>query len=546
MRDGYELTLFHEGIRLDARLAYALGLRDGATCWGVWIEGRGRRVATPFSELDDINGNPQAQGPHMVVSPIHPAIWPSSLRIELRLRRKIGMIRSALNQFRKLNLKPHSLSSATGGYQSIILTAFCEHEALTRHTSRSLKELEASIRHIYRSQRSRGDVSRSLQDVRVDVFRQIGRHALASVVGVQARLRLADDERITGWSDGNTSAAEMGDPFLDPTIRQIGSLPWSLDSHQDFSLDDVTARLRDLDLLQIKDHRTFLSAEHLLSTYSTAFINAITKDLKEFRVPLPQPPDVDRAHMQLQDEQAGAVDTLMSMWQSHSHDPVSVRALTTLAYARVWQYPGQKPLRLRYDQTDRMLRPVDKAGHTRGGVIQDGFIRNCEVQASTERTAKAVRRQLRKDMDQPATLLASINRPERSLRLRVIRGEFARESSIVIEVHYSLRVSGSSITPCIYELIDVTSNVLLDEALLIDRLRTWTKDMSTCHQSGVVTMICTPDEWRQRAEKLLGARKRLIKHLQVAGKHFVRTTPNLNGSVRYSVRALSHTVESWS
>lgn len=68
------------GFELDPAAVERVGVFDGSVCWGVW-------VPDPRGEED--------RRKHLLVSPIHPSVWPYLLRLEIKLRDKPGTMATA-------------------------------------------------------------------------------------------------------------------------------------------------------------------------------------------------------------------------------------------------------------------------------------------------------------------------------------------------------------------------------------------------------------------------------------------------------------------
>ncbi|HEU4453203.1 MAG TPA: hypothetical protein VFR81_09080 [Longimicrobium sp.] len=94
----------HErGFHVDAADIERIGVFDKSVCWGVWVpDPRG-------------NGNPH-QRKHLLISPIHPSVWPFLLRLEIKLRDAPGRMAVAAAHLFDSRLNIQLAESAISGH----------------------------------------------------------------------------------------------------------------------------------------------------------------------------------------------------------------------------------------------------------------------------------------------------------------------------------------------------------------------------------------------------------------------------------------------
>ena len=499
MRYGVELPVGRQGIQISDSHAAILGIDDRIEVWGQWVEGRSGRGKFDFPKRPngDRNGareeprptpndegesngehpaepfDPTRQGPHFVLSTIPPDLWPAAFRIEARLQRGSEALQKFLGTLKELNINVLSLDSAIIGFDLQAVTVFAEIPDVTESIEFDLDRIvKQSIPFHARKPsskfRSHNEITEFLEsqefklesrkrlEFRVKAFQAIGRKMHAITAFVEARIRLADalDREV---KELNGKPVQRGG-FLCTNTTHWAGFPWFLsgDAVEDVSRANQEAWMGG-----------FLSGSGDPLQYEV-LIEQLNRTLRDRFVPpspeklgLPSSDDLatgDPYRFADSDSaEAHAQWLLKRHHMEHAHAVVAVRALTTLAYARIW--------RVSLDRDRERVNPMSfLAIRRRGGGFllkaqrprhpaPEGRHRTDEAKAARDESIGELQNQMRAlswEPEHPVDLqgrcvgLASLNSVERSMRIRFLRPWFGREYARHVRMRFSVTANSNS------------------------------------------------------------------------------------------------------
>ncbi len=100
-----DVLLSKSSVRISANSLASIGIRDGSSCWGLWI---------PLKKQIETEENKAA---HFVVSPFPPNSWPNLFRIVLKLEEKSNSLLDAIGIISKeLKMNVHTTACAPSGH----------------------------------------------------------------------------------------------------------------------------------------------------------------------------------------------------------------------------------------------------------------------------------------------------------------------------------------------------------------------------------------------------------------------------------------------
>ena len=123
------------GINFEPHELRPLGISEGSSCWGIWVEGRGWEERT---RLDTIQAAPwtDQQSPHLMVSPLEASAWPRAFTIQILLaRRRFSRVEDAAQHdsfygvtdaLARFGVNVLFAQTAQVGYDLISFIATCE------------------------------------------------------------------------------------------------------------------------------------------------------------------------------------------------------------------------------------------------------------------------------------------------------------------------------------------------------------------------------------------------------------------------------------
>ena len=487
MFDTDEVAIGRLGIRLNQGHFRALGLQDGSTAWGLWVEGRGGRekMGMPPENTDGFDSG--KQGPHLVLSPIYPDLWPSTFRIGARLNREQGALPAFLDSLSRMGVNVLSLDTAIRGFDLLVVEVFANVPRLSEDVSHRLRELDKAVGAL-----TPGDDEKEKRArLRRCVFSEIGQRLVSCAASIEARLK-HDDARLVGAHGENSGMFSSASRWLghrpwfmgaDGCSRVPNSADVSLISHLNGVLplrDDGAGTSSASGDVSLYTHVLRETSEVLRGAFDSRKRTAsgVSKYNND-------PYTVDP----IADEDADIHIERLS--EGHSKPTVVVRGLPTLAYARVWRAfensgGGASAVDfLKFQMEGSLLACVDETQNSTKGQddhdarerqdpedAQLGPLRRqlyaltqqCEAGASaegdddrtngpdpedTESDPKAEesgsedkKPELKDKWFGRWSALASLHHEERSIRLRLLRPWFSRKYAWEVEIPYVIKRVG--------------------------------------------------------------------------------------------------------
>lgn len=112
----------NRGFHIDATALERIGVFHESVCWGVWVPDPRGMTAEP------------RQRKHLLISPIHPSVWPFLLALEIKLRDAPGMMKIAAELLVNSHLNIQFAESAISGHHhatwNVVAEAFDIRAAL--------------------------------------------------------------------------------------------------------------------------------------------------------------------------------------------------------------------------------------------------------------------------------------------------------------------------------------------------------------------------------------------------------------------------------
>ena len=115
MQYGDELEVLEDGPFVAPKLLQMMGISNGATCWGLWT--------TSNSSRNRNRRKTREQLPHMMVSPIHPDLWPISFQLKIMLRDEPGSMTKFLETISGCKLDAQFSECTFAGYDRVVLNS---------------------------------------------------------------------------------------------------------------------------------------------------------------------------------------------------------------------------------------------------------------------------------------------------------------------------------------------------------------------------------------------------------------------------------------
>jgi hypothetical protein len=419
MREGDEVKLYRQGLRLSPKQAAALGTPHDGECWGLWVNGHQGTDLAEFKQLAPGGTTLGHQGPHLVVSPIHPNKWPAAFSLTVRIRRAPGTLRSLLERIAERNINVLFMNSAIAGYDLAIVRMICELPAWSSNVHGLLSELQEN------QKESDPD---ALRGRRISLMRKIGQVNVAIAAMIVSDL-IVYNQSLLNEAPAMESYIPSPVPFLHERTLTIGLNPWFC-QHSMLEFNSLSKLLDscglgnwskgNADRLPPLQEIMLRRWEHLDTLNPDENITA-KFGLTEYEVKRRASGYRDRP-----DE--GPNFFLREIWRANGVEPVVVKGLISLAYSRIWARLDAKNgpdfIQLKYDAVSRLLSPVGNSDST-------GSFRET-IQNKLIEIGKAGPR----EFDEPATVLAHFNHEEKSVRLRFLRGEFSRKYALQVDVEY--------------------------------------------------------------------------------------------------------------
>jgi len=450
MRQSNEVPVGKLGIRLNQAHIAALGLQAGAVAWGQWVEGRGGRERLRIPPLpDDIepdpkNFDPACQGPHLVVSSLHPDIWPSALRIDVRLNREHASLRRFLGTLKSLGVSILALHSKISGFQLLTLELYVELPGLTAAVNSILAKIKPDVEALIRvvtGERQR-DLTQEEKDmidehrfrIRQRAFQDVGKHVLAISTLLELHIRRVNLDSHLASNDFLHQPSHVMGPnswFLSPEHLPGVALCKAFADEAGLSLADSSPTRNDLRAL-VDELRRFAA-------------NFTAKQ------PIPNNMALDDPAFNLDLSLSEATTDLCTRnFRSHSKPAIRVRGLPTLAYARVWRAfndadhasPRTPYPVIKFALKGRLLevQPEDRDEGDAGTLPTTATPKSIPVRFA-EITRSPLEEVAQWKGRWPA--FASFDSEERSMRLRLLRPAFGRRYAWEMDFRYTITKADS-------------------------------------------------------------------------------------------------------
>lgn len=460
MFDTDEVAIGRLGIRLNQGHFRALGLQDGSTAWGLWVEGRGGREKMGMPPENTEGFDSGKQGPHLVLSPIYPDLWPSTFRIGARLNREQGALPAFLDSLSRMGVNVLSLDTAIRGFDLLVVEVFANVPRLSEDVSHRLRELDEAVGALKPGKTEKEERVR----LRRCAFSEIGQRLVSCAAAIEARLK-HDDARLVGAHGENSG-------MFSSASRWLGHRPWFMGA-------DGCSRVPNAADVSLTSHLTGLlplrdggagtaSAGGDVSLY-THVLRETSRELRSAFERRQRTVNGDSRYNNdpytvdpIADEDADIHIERLS--EGHSKPTVVVRGLPTLAYARVWRAfensgGGASAVDfLEFEMAGSLLACTDRAQDSMNGQdpqdAQLGPLRRQLYSLTQQREAgeagDAAGRGSDKETEPESkdkwfgrwSALASLHHEERSIRLRLLRPWFSRKYAWEVKIPYVIERAG--------------------------------------------------------------------------------------------------------
>lgn len=485
MRHGEELEVVRDGIRVYQKSVEPLGIVEGSRCWGRWV--RGQRVHDEEKVF-----------PHLVISPIHPSYWASVFHLEMKLLDDSGALEAATAMLSELGVNILFSDGAHSGYRQATYSAICEFPRIRQQAHRLLATTEFTKSRFFH--RSESVISTSDRSPQERQFQEIGLTLLLALAELKAQIRLRENALFEAWRKDPASAKPF---FLHSRSVETGPQPWYVPGEAVDELADHISQRRHVPIWDARSEDEAAALADTLDQLRTVLSTRLHTRLNGRRLHTQEAEEVRRHG----DDLASFTRYyLRSLWRSHWVEPVSVNALLTLAYQRVWS--GDREIEFIYEAEQNLLRFV-------GEQSRRGFF---DVVGQGQ------------DMDPlPGVAIGSLHKHDRFIRLRVLRKNVA-DQLVTATVSYGTRQTDKSVAqPLTKGLLHTVAKTLLDGG--INLLRVSSQASFDPHvETGTIRMVGTLPEARADEPDSKAALERRVKAANVA----------LVGSLREFEAAVPH------
>jgi hypothetical protein len=448
MRHGEELEVVRDGIRVYQKSVEPLGIVDRSRCWGRWV--RGQRVH------DDEKGFP-----HLVISPIHPSYWASVFHLEMKLLDDAGGLEAATALLSELGVNILFSDGAHSGYRQATYSAICEFPRIRQQAHRILAATEFTKSKFFH--RNESVISTSDRSPQERQFQEIGLTLLLQLAELKAQIRIRENALFEAWRKDPAGPR----PFLHSRSVETGPQPWYVPGRAVDALADHVSRREHVPIWDARSEKESSALADTLDQLRTVLSTRLHTRLNGRRL-LTQEADEARRHG---DDLASFTRYyLRSLWRSHWVEPVSVNALLTLAYQRVWS--GDREIEFMYDAGQNLLRFV-------GEQSRRGFF---DVVGQGQ------------DSDPlPGVAIASLHKQDRFIRLRVLKKNLA-DQLVTATVSYATRQTDKAVArPLTKGLLHTVARALSDAGMNL--LRVSSQASFDPHvENGTIRMVGTVSE----------------------------------------------------
>lgn len=148
------------GIVFEPHELAPLGIDEGAKCWGVWVEGRGFDDRSRLVTKEDVYKH---ESPHLAVSPIHPAFWPTAFGLDVYMQRRqferdsnpvhCDAFLGLSDALRRCDVNILFINTAQLGYDLVCVSLTCDFPLLRQFAATLLTEADNAGREVKNSGR---------------------------------------------------------------------------------------------------------------------------------------------------------------------------------------------------------------------------------------------------------------------------------------------------------------------------------------------------------------------------------------------------------
>ena len=377
MRNGDSIRISQDGLELKPKAVEPLSIFDNSSCWGVWVAGRPARDSTDSRKPK----NPRRHLPHLVVSPIHPDLWPFSAHVEMRLKDEPGALANVSRLLSEGGANIIFADCAASGYRQATLSSVIEFESLRKHLLGDLqKKSPLTMSDYFRSSSNKGLGSLLTPKENKDrniAFANIGQGINAEIFRFWSTIRLAEDKlyhdarekyedtlgrQRTKNKDAQESLDFPGEFFFPSRVVQEGCEPWMLKSTTK-ELDEILKL--STEYANQDDNFSIPEIYRAVSTTKKRTWNSKLKQVDqdqltteaEFFQQLSRHAEQGKAK---DDATKWARGLIRRFLRRHWIEPIRIQALFTLAYYRMWAHPKYPLVRFRYDASRGLLIPANR------------------------------------------------------------------------------------------------------------------------------------------------------------------------------------------
>lgn len=148
MIQGSVIRVLHDGPRIPAAALTPIGIHDRSRCWGVWIPAHSFRPGVGSQNNQGAEPSPA----HLLISPIHPDLWPYVFHVEIKLRDRLGAMADVADILYKNHVNLVFVQCAPSGHRHATWSFIGEAldvrekiEALHRNDHRTTADRRDSI-----------------------------------------------------------------------------------------------------------------------------------------------------------------------------------------------------------------------------------------------------------------------------------------------------------------------------------------------------------------------------------------------------------------
>ena len=546
MRHGDELRLLSSGLRLQPHQAASLGLLHRSIAWGKWVEGKGGKTRARMSSPTDPIATSADQGPHLMVSTIHPDRWPAVFGLEIRIRRARGTLRTLLAKLRDLGINCLTISSAGSGYDLSIVKATCEYSPLTEWVRSQLAELDATVALEQSRLGERPDadtrIVKEVHRLRRKCMQQIGLRHIAVATHLHASIQMWDQsirqdpaaaaELIGGFSAESDPAPV---PFLHDRSVVLGLNPWFLSAPDLDDSSTISEIAKSLGLqfdAGVTDH-------YPLDEHVRNYLGSI----EDFALRHPLQSDVEMSEAARRAgrfKNEGFSVSIREWWRQASKPAVQVFPLISLAHARIWSFVKYAPIKFTYHATNHLLVSLDDGANSHIEPFTRIHRDLAEIGGITDLVL----------LDSPLVAMCHFNSKERALRLRFQQHWFAAQISYQIEVEYEWSASEAETNPVRVHspsgLLEQFARASYRQGMTVERVESILYEQSDGYEHGRFRLIVSRSDAGYSTD--VRAREAYIVDLRVAMGQLMSKAarqgyiPGVN-VIRVDVVPLAHAVE---